>query len=164
MEQLFNAKTARKDIEESVQKEDNPPPPGFDFERTTINADHELQLKPTTGCRVKQTEVTRETSQDHLITLGARGQEELSSRKLSPSKTQSSETKNSYKEALLNVQSEASSSTSESLVELAKKSLHFGELLGLQVTGDVEAAISRITTPLKKNRKQENRSKKTAKN
>ena len=59
-------------------------------------------------------------------------------------------TKTSYKEALLNVKSEASSNTSESLIELAKESLHFGELLGLRVTGDVEAAISRITTPLKK--------------
>jgi len=55
-----------------------------------------------------------------------------------------------YKEVLAQPNSENSSSTSESLVQLAHDSLHFGELLGIRVFGSVEAAISRITSPLKK--------------
>ena len=47
-----------------------------------------------------------------------------------------------------------SSNTSESLIRLAQDSLHIGELLGVRVTGNVAAAISRITSPLKKGRKQ----------
>jgi len=66
----------------------------------------------------------------------------------------------SYKKALIQAPSESSTSTSESLIELAKKSLQFGELLGVRVTGDMDAAISRITTPLKKSRQQGKRSNK----
>ena len=50
--------------------------------------------------------------------------------------------------------SNSSNSTSESLIRLAQDSLHIGELLGVRVTGNVAAAISRITSPLKKGRKQ----------
>uniref|UniRef100_A0A7C9AUC6 Uncharacterized protein n=1 Tax=Opuntia streptacantha TaxID=393608 RepID=A0A7C9AUC6_OPUST len=42
--------------------------------------------------------------------------------------------------------------TSESLKQLAHKSLQFGEILGVKVIGDYEAAVSRTTKPLKKNR------------
>ena len=42
--------------------------------------------------------------------------------------------------------------TSESLKRLAHESLQLGEILGVKVIGDYEAAISRITKPLKKNR------------
>jgi len=42
--------------------------------------------------------------------------------------------------------------TSESLKQLAHESLQLGEILGVKVIGDYEAAISRITKPLKKNR------------
>ena len=42
--------------------------------------------------------------------------------------------------------------TSESLKQLAHESLQIGEILGVKVIGDYEAAISRITKPLKKNR------------
>jgi len=66
----------------------------------------------------------------------------------------------SYKSILLQSNSDSSNSTSESLVNLAKESLQIGELLGVRVTGSVEAAISRITTPLKNLRKE---SKKTRK-
>jgi len=48
----------------------------------------------------------------------------------------------------------SSSSTSSSLIRLAQDSLHIRELLGVRVTGNVAAAISRITSPLKKGRKQ----------
>jgi len=164
VEQYLNAKTTSLVYEESEQWESNQPPPGFEFERSTINDLYEVQLKPVSGSRVKHTEVTRKPTQDHSTTPEIQGQEEILSRKLSPVKTQGIQTNNSYKEALLNDQSEASSSTSESLIELAKKSLQVGELLGLRVTGDVEAAISRITTPLKKSRKQGKRSKKNSKN
>ena len=60
--------------------------------------------------------------------------------------------KASYKKALLQVPSSSTStdSTSESLVRLAHESLKIGELLGVKVTGDFEAAVSRITKPLKK--------------
>ena len=44
VEQHFNAKETRKGYEESGQKEDNQPPPGFDFERDTINADNDYSL------------------------------------------------------------------------------------------------------------------------
>jgi len=44
--------------------------------------------------------------------------------------------------------------TSESLKQLAYESLQIGELLGVKVNGDYEAAVSRITKPLKKNRGQ----------
>uniref|UniRef100_A0A7C9A347 Uncharacterized protein n=1 Tax=Opuntia streptacantha TaxID=393608 RepID=A0A7C9A347_OPUST len=40
--------------------------------------------------------------------------------------------------------------TSESLKHLAHESLQLGEILGVKVIGDYEAAISRITKPLKK--------------
>ena len=42
--------------------------------------------------------------------------------------------------------------TSESLKQLAYESLQIEELLGVKVIGDYEAAVSRITKPLKKNR------------
>ena len=48
----------------------------------------------------------------------------------------------------------SSNSTSESLIRLAQESLHISELLGVRVTGNVAVAISRITSPLKKGRKQ----------
>ena len=59
-----------------------------------------------------------------------------------------------YKEALLHVPSspDSSASTPESLIKLAHDSLQIGELLGVKVIGNLEAAISRITEPLKKNR------------
>ena len=69
--------------------------------------------------------------------------------------------KRSYKSALLQNNAESSSSTPESLVKLAKESLHIGELLGIRVTGNVEAAISRITTPLKKLRNKNKKSKRS---
>ena len=59
--------------------------------------------------------------------------------------------------------SEPTSSDSDSLVQLAHDSLKFGELIGVRVTGNVEAAISRIVSPLKKTRKQGKRSKKATK-
>jgi len=71
--------------------------------------------------------------------------------------------KRSYKSALLQNNAESSSSTPESLVKLAKESLHIGELIGIRVTGNVEAAISRITTPLKKLRNRSKRSKRSVK-
>jgi len=42
--------------------------------------------------------------------------------------------------------------TSESLKQLAHESLQIGEILGIRVIGDYEAAVSRITKPLKKNK------------
>jgi len=45
--------------------------------------------------------------------------------------------------------------TSESLVRLAHESLQIGEILGIRVIGNKQVAISRITKPLKKNRKTE---------
>jgi len=65
----------------------------------------------------------------------------------------------SYKKALLQSNSVDTGSTSESLIKLAHEALHIGELLGVRVTGNVEAAVSRITSPLKKSRKQGKRSK-----
>jgi len=53
-----------------------------------------------------------------------------------------------------NSEDTSSSSTSGSLIRLAQESLHIGELLGVKVIGNVAAAISRITSPLKKGRKQ----------
>jgi len=65
--------------------------------------------------------------------------------------------KANYKKALLNVPSTSTStdSTSESLVRLAHESLQIGELLGVKITGDIEAAVSRITKPLKKSKVKE---------
>jgi len=62
--------------------------------------------------------------------------------------------KPSYKKALLHVPSTptSSDSTSKSLVRLAHDSFQIGELLRVRVTGDLEAAVSRITKPLKKNK------------
>ena len=71
--------------------------------------------------------------------------------------------KQSFKKGLLQPNSESSSSTPESLVKLAQASLQFGELLGVRVTGNMQAAISRITTPLKKLRKKSKQARKTAK-
>jgi len=48
-------------------------------------------------------------------------------------------------------------------VQLAHDSLKFGELLGVRVIGNVEAAISRIVTPLKKIRRQGKKLKKATK-
>ena len=39
--------------------------------------------------------------------------------------------------------------TSESLVRLAHEALQIGEILGVRVIGDKQAAISKITKPLK---------------
>jgi len=58
----------------------------------------------------------------------------------------------------------SSNITSESLIRLAQESLHIGELLGVRVTGNVAAAISRITSPLKKGRKQGKKGKIVTKN
>ena len=59
-----------------------------------------------------------------------------------------------YKEALLQGISPPASpaSTPESLVRLAHDSLQIGELLGVKVIGNLDAAIPRITEPLKKSR------------
>ena len=67
------------------------------------------------------------------------------------------------KKVLLQPNFESSSSTPESLVKLAKESLQIGELLGVRVTRNVEAAISRITTPLKKLRNKGKKSKRFTK-
>ena len=63
-------------------------------------------------------------------------------------------TPNNYKEALLQgISSPASpTSTLESLVKVAQDSLKIGELLGVKVIENLDAAISRITEPLKKTR------------
>jgi len=50
--------------------------------------------------------------------------------------------------------SNSSDSTSESLKQLAQESLKVGEILGVKVIGSYEAAIARITKPLKKARGQ----------
>ena len=59
-----------------------------------------------------------------------------------------------FKKALVQSNSEHTCSDSDSLVQLAHDSLKFGELIGVQVTGNVEATIARIVLPLKKSRKQ----------
>ena len=82
---------------------------------------------------------------------------------VSQAETEDIDPKPSYKKGLLQTTSESSSSTPESLVKLPQESLQIGELLGVRVTGNVEAAISRITTPLKKLRKKSKNSRKTAK-
>ena len=63
-------------------------------------------------------------------------------------------TPTNYKEALLHGPSSPASSVStpESLVRLAHDSLQIGEILGVKVIGNLEAAVSRITEPLKKSR------------
>jgi len=68
-----------------------------------------------------------------------------------------------FKKALIQSTPETTSSDSDSLVQLAHDSLKFGELLGVRVTGNVEAAISRIVTPLKKIRRQGKKLKKATK-
>jgi len=62
-----------------------------------------------------------------------------------------------YKQALLqepapDTSTTSTAVTSESLRQLAHESLQIGEILGVKVIGDYEAAISRITKPLKKNK------------
>jgi len=82
--------------------------------------------------------------------------------KVSQPNPESQTQKKSYKKVLLQSNSDSSDSTSESLLNLAKESLQVGELLGVRVTGSVEAAISRITTPLKKLRKESKKTKETS--
>ena len=59
-----------------------------------------------------------------------------------------------YKGALLQGNASPSSlaSTPSSLVKLAHESLQIGEMLGVKVIGNLDAAIARITEPLKKHR------------
>lgn len=48
---------------------------------------------------------------------------------------------------------QTSSETSASIVQIAKESLKIGEILGLKVTDNEQAVVSRITKNLKKNEK-----------
>jgi len=154
----------RKEKEGSQPEEDSTsPPPGFELE---MQNNHSNSIK-VNGDISKNNDGQEKTND--------RGLSEQSNPVYSPSfmnedragisidNSEDANQKRSYKIALLQNNAESSSSTPESLVKLAKESLHIGELIGIRVTGNVEAAISRITTPLKKIRKRSKKSKRSVK-
>jgi len=127
--------------DESIQV--SQPPPGFEFEfqkhdshSQGVDEASEVELVEESGAIVgsqNDGNLCRTLEQGRKVISGA-------------------DVKFSFKEAPFHASSSSTSteSTSESLVKLAHESLKFGGLIGVRVTGDYEAAVSRITKPLKK--------------
>jgi len=160
--QHLSALENRKVQEESQHDSDSLPPPRFESGKAKNNLTYDDQTEPAFEDIEGQLKVPETELSDQAYALGPqRSVGEHQSADTHPN-TESLPHKLSYKKILLQSNSESSSSTPESLVNLAKESLQVGELLGVRVTGSVEAAISRITTPLKQLRKKSKKARHTA--
>ena len=143
VQQHLRKAAATKEVEQLSQQQNSQPPPGFEFDfEKNINLENHNEEKAA-SCE-----------QDSTTLQYLQSQQEVS---------KVSKVLN-FKKALTQPTSSQTDSDSDSLVQLAHDSLKFGELLGVRVTGNVEAAISRIVTPLKKIRRQGKKLKKAAKN
>jgi len=131
-------------------------PPGFESGKSKINSRHYLsaQIEPELKSLEDQLRTVEKGLSDQAKSLRAEGSKGQNIDIENSLSFGSSPQRPSYKNILLHSNSESPKSTPESLVKLAKEALQVGELLGARVTGSVEAAISRITTPLKQVRKQ----------
>jgi len=160
--QHLSALETREEQEESQNDSTTMPPPGFESGKAKDNSNHNVQTEPISKDIEGQLRVAEKVSSDQSNSLGS--QRCVGEHKTVDSQpnTGSLPHRPSYKKILLHSNSESSSSTPESLVKLAKESLQVGELLGVRVTGSVEAAISRITTPLKQLRKKSKKTRKTS--
>ena len=104
------------------------PPPGFEFE--SPNSPSVANVQTSTGMVIPSGIVEQDQQEDEFIT----SKKEQLQEPTSTNSTNSTEI------------------TSESLKQLAYESLRVRELLGVKVIGDYDAAVSRITKPLKKNK------------
>ena len=161
MEEHLSARVNSKGYDETLQREESQPPPGFEGEKGRFKQRQKKQSKSKSLSNDDWIVGNRVVNNSSPLCSRDGGEANKVQKNQCEQEVQSPRL--SYKKALLQAQSESSTSTSESLIELAKKSLQIGELLGVRVIGDVDAAISRITTPLKKSRKQEKRSNKATK-
>jgi len=156
---------ATKEVEESPKEQDSQPPPGFEFEfEGDINLqDHTSARRTISNGYAKQQGVDEECLGVQTNILCRTDIEKVCTNQNSQQQYQEVSKELNFKKALIQSNSETTSSDSDSLVQLAHDSLKFGELIGVRVTGNVEAAISRIVSPLKKIRKQGKKLKKTTK-
>jgi len=139
------------------------PPPGF--EEAGINQGTKMQLagnieilaadQQPLGSGKDQDALIIDTTppgyeNEHITSINSQSEDEPKQRRVNQLKESAvrSNTKRFPQQQLSNSTTEIS----ESLVRLAKESLHIGEILGVRVIGDEQAAISKITKPLK-NRK-----------
>jgi len=129
-------------------------PPGFEAAR--VNSDSLLPHSKPLGAEVS----TQENGVDHSSqsTINAPpGFEDVRITQVSPHKRMEPKQKrvdrrpasSKNTKAPLKVDSVSTNKTSESLVRLAKESLKIGRILGVRVIGNEQAAILRITKPLK---------------
>ena len=154
VQQYLSGMSKQKRYEESLQDMESQPPPGFEKVLHPIIQQQEGQLKPKTINSFQHLETDEDDLSNHINPQGTTELEGSLTGQKKNQKKKNNIQKPSYKKVLLRENSVSSESTSESLIQLAQDSLKFGELIGVRVTGDVEAAISRITSPLKKSRKQ----------
>jgi len=152
----------RVEQEESQKDSSNMSPPGFESGKTRVNSNIDVQVENENKFTAGQLRENEKALSDQTHSLGSQKCAGKSQDSESPQITGSSSHRPSYKKILLQSNAESLSSTPESLVKLAQESLQIGELLGVRVTGSVEAAISRIITPLKQLRKKNKKAKRNS--
>jgi len=141
----LNAKAAQEFNVEAPT--DSQPPPGFEFiTQKHKPCNHTVEKSPIQDTIVEDSCCQNQTSErvrskvqtyvDQVITAGKGNSKAAKTLQQAPTASDSSD------------------STSESLKQLAHESLKVGEILGVKVIGSYEAALSRITKPLKKARGQ----------
>ena len=154
VQQHLRKTSVTKEAEQSQSLHDSQPPPGFGFvNEKEINLQQltEARQPMSKACLSHQQEVDEECLGTQSNSCCREFIEQDCANQLQQEEQEASKKLN-FKKALTQTP-ESSNSSSESLVQLAYDSLKFGELLGVRVTGNVEAAISRIVTPLKKIRR-----------
>jgi len=162
VQQHLKKTAAVREVEELSTQQSSMAPPGFEFENlkdTELKQNEARQVRPKDAVNYQEEEVVEEDSggqsNNHC-------RADLENNGTNPSyrQNQTASKQLNFKQALSQASPTYTSSDSESLVQLAQDSLKFGELLGVRVTENVEAAISRIVSPLKKIRKQGKKTKK----
>jgi len=141
----LNTKAAQEfNVDSSI---DSQPPPGFEFTtQQHMPCNHTVDKSPIqdtivedSSLQIQDSARVRNKVQTYVDQVNAAGKGNSKDAKTLLQATTSSN---------------SSESTSESLKQLAHESLKVGEILGVKVIGSYEAALSRITKPLKKARGQ----------
>ena len=156
VQQHLRKTAVTKEVEVSPTQQDSQIPPGFEFgiEKEFNSQQHTEARQSMSKDYINHQEEVEEECLGTQPKSCCRKIIEQDSANQIQQRNQEGSKKLNFREALLQSTPESSNSSSESLVQLTHESLKFGELLGVRVTGNAEAAISRIVTPLKKIRKQ----------
>ena len=133
------------------------PPPGFEFESQNYPVEDNSQTSKEQGFLSETSEQNQTAETNKLKDYKQALLKSINCSELDQNRCEANYTKKSQRQVQEPASSKETGETSESLKKLAHESIQIGEILGVKVTGDYEAAISRITKPLKKNRSKEKR-------